>query len=184
MAADRDRRQRLSVPGRRAKILPTGIDLDRAARLARPGDEQIAHLLVLLRQGQPAHTGLAETADFARPLDGRPQPLGIDLEPIGRAHGWLSAIAGGRGHRAALTELGPGSVDLTGGHAQAPRHVRAGEGKLRRHGAATPIVGEAAAWLEAASLGNARKSGGMPGIARAACQKAEPSTVEVSSAAV
>ena len=61
---------------------------------------------------------------------------------------WLGDV----GHRAALTEIGSWQRDLMGGHAQAPRHVRAGEGKLRRHGVATPIIGEAAAWLEAASV--------------------------------
>src|SRR4030095_7234900 len=63
-----------------------------------------------------------------------------------------STVVGGRGHLAALAEIGSWQRDLTGGHAQATRHVCAGVGKLRRHGAATPIIGEATAWLEAASV--------------------------------
>ena len=63
------------------------VDLDSTAGLARPADEQVAHLLVLAGQRQPTQAGIAEAADLGGPLDRRPQPLGVDLEGIGWAHG-------------------------------------------------------------------------------------------------
>jgi hypothetical protein len=82
MAADRDGWQRRIAAGAPREDVAETIDLDRAARLLRPVDEQVAHLLVLGRQGQPAQPDVAEAADLGRLLQSVPQPFGIDLEDI------------------------------------------------------------------------------------------------------
>ena len=64
------------------------IDLDRAARLRAPGDEEIAHLLVLVGQGQPAQASGLAWSDLPRAHDGAPEPAGVDLDRrLACAHG-------------------------------------------------------------------------------------------------
>ena len=153
MAADGDRGQAVISPRASGEDISDRVDLDGAACLARPANEQIAHLLVLPRERQPAQPGIAEAADLAGPLDRRPQPFGVDLEGIGWAHGSLP------NRRAALAQRWPGEVDLARGGAQAARHVLRRDGELPRHGSATAILIEAAAQCEAAPLGKRTQVG-------------------------
>src|SRR5262245_16050717 len=65
------------------------IHFDRAALLPYPGDEEVAHLLVLGRQCQPPQTRVAEPADLGGTVDGGPQPEGVDLEVVLGVHAAL-----------------------------------------------------------------------------------------------
>ena len=83
VAADGDRRQRRVAAGAAGEDVAQPVDLDRAAGALRPAYEEVAHLLVLGRQRQPAQPDLAEAADLGRALEALPQPLGIDLQDVG-----------------------------------------------------------------------------------------------------
>ena len=75
-----------SVPGAAREDIADRIDLDvQPASRTQPTNRSRTSLSSA-RQGEPAQTGVAEAADLAGPLYRRPQPLGIDLEGIDRAH--------------------------------------------------------------------------------------------------
>src|SRR4029453_16157516 len=98
MAADQHRRQMVVAAGPAGEDVAHPIDGDRAARLRAPGDEEVAHLLVGIGEGQtPEPAGLARP-DLARAHDGAPEPAGIDRDRrVVCAHGPHHASARAHG---------------------------------------------------------------------------------------
>src|SRR5262245_28334956 len=182
MAADGDGGEARIGPRPTGEQVTDGIDLHRAAGLARPGDDEVAHLLVLLRQRQAAHTAAAKAADFAAALQSRPQSLAVDLEHADLLH----ARSPPSGSVAALRSRKFGPANSISRPATRKQRVvcpaactNCGGWAARHRSSANRQRGE-----KLHPAGNARKSGGIPAIASSRLPNAEPSTVEVSRAAV
>ena len=75
VAAGDDRRQGVVPAGPAREDVAHGIDLDAAARLLAPADEEVAGLAVQLGEREPAHPALVGGADPGQLHQGIPQPL-------------------------------------------------------------------------------------------------------------
>ena len=190
MAADGDRRQARIAAGAAGEDVAQPVDLDAAARLLRPVDEQVAHLLVLGRQRQPAQADIAEASDLRRAFEALPQSLGIDLQDIG-GHGrllasrrWISPRSVPvktdnarrlrlHHHRRRLGRRGPGGAAERG--SRHPRAAARSRPRLphRRH-AAAPAHPQSAARHRRRRLSLAQASGPPDGTAGAQAPVARP----------
>jgi len=83
MAADGDRRQAGFATRAAGEDVAELVDRDLAAGAARPLDEEVAHRLVLVREGEAAQTDVAEPTDLGRALQAVPQPFGVHFQNIG-----------------------------------------------------------------------------------------------------
>ncbi len=87
VAAHQHRRQVIVRPGAPREDVADAVHRHRAARLGAPGDEEIAHLLVRVGEGQAAEAARLAGADLAGAHDGGPEARRVDGDRIGCGHG-------------------------------------------------------------------------------------------------